>query len=182
MAAPRIATTGPAKQLEDPSRAAELITAYQLESQAAIKAINDKTLVEIQKLATRVGQLADLVVNLESRVDQIQRSFSDYEFRFGQSLKEAGEILRTSVTHSESAKKRVDVFEKLAEKQGNGERRDISALQVSVGQLRDALAQMDQRQNQLQGYVSETLTQAGLVHEYVNSRALQHRPAGVVDD
>jgi len=177
MAAAR-ATTGPTKE---PTRD-ELIAAFQLETQAAIKAIKDTTLGETQKLATRVGQLADMTQHLETRLDEIARKFGDYEFRFQQALKEANEILRTSVAHSESAKKRVDVFEKLAEKQGGSERRDISALQVSLGQLRELLTQLGERQNQLQGYVSERLALAGLVNEYVNERALQHRPAGVVDD
>jgi uncharacterized phage infection (PIP) family protein YhgE len=176
MATPR-ATTGPTKE---PTRD-ELIAAFQLETAAAIKVIKDSTLVELHKLATKVGQLADLSETLENRVNEIQRTFTDYEFRFQQALKEANEILRTSVAHSESAKNRVDVFEKLAERQTGSERRDIAALQHSVGQLRDTVNALGERQNSLQGYVSERLALAGIVHEYVNEKALQHRPPTLDD-
>lgn len=70
-------------------------------------------------------------------------------------LRRPGSALKVADTIEAAGAAPEQVFEKLAEKQGGAERRDISAIQLSLGQLRDTLAQLSDRQNQLQGYVSE---------------------------
>jgi hypothetical protein len=100
-----------AKKQPEPASPEELLTPYQLQTEADFRNYRAGMAEEHRKVLVRVGQLADQLASDEARLAKVDAAFRDYESRFGNAIKEANEILRTSVRFSQEATKRVDVFD-----------------------------------------------------------------------
>lgn len=139
------------KTVPEPASPEELLTAYQLQIEADFRRLKEGLQAEHQRMAVRVGQLADTLTAFETRVAGLEKAFRDVEYRFTSTIKEANEILRTSVKFSQEATKKVDVLDRLSKEQGSSERRNFGDMHRSIGELRDEMRVLREAQNSLRG-------------------------------
>jgi hypothetical protein len=143
------------KTVPEPASVEELLTGYQLQIEADMRRLKEGLAAEHQKMAVRVGQLADALTAFENRVAGLEKTFRDVEYRFAQTIKEANEILKTSVKFSQDAAKKVDVLDRLSKEQGSSERRNFGDMHRSIGELRDEMRVLKEQQNDLRGAFDE---------------------------
>jgi hypothetical protein len=143
------------KTVPEPASVEELLTGYQLQIEVDVRRLKEGLAAEHQKMAVRVGQLTDNLDAFETRVATLEKTFCDVEYRFAQTMKEANEILRTSVKFSQEATKKVDVLDRLSKEQGTSERRNFGDMHRSIGELRDEMRVLKEQQNDLRGAFDE---------------------------
>lgn len=143
------------KTLPEPASFEELLTGYQLQTEADMRRLKEGLAAEQQKMAVRVGQLTDTLAAFETRLATIEKSFRDVEYRFAQAIKEANEILKTTVKFSQEATKKVDVLDRLSKEQGSSERRNFGDMHRSIGELRDEMRVLQESHNALRGAFDE---------------------------
>jgi len=143
------------KLTPEPASPEELLTAYQLQIEADMRRLRDGLQAEHQKMAVRVGQLADGLTGLEVRFALVEKAFRGVEHQFQSAIKEANEILRASVKFSQEATKKVDVLDRLSKEQGSSERRNFGDMHRSIGELRDEMRVLKEAQNALRGAFDE---------------------------